>query len=685
MPSNRLAAETSLYLRQHARNPVDWFPWGPEALAAARERDKPIFLSVGYSACHWCHVMERECFEVDKIADVMNAGFINIKVDREERPDLDQIYMNAHHALNRGEGGGWPLSVFLTPEGEPFYAGTYYPPDDRYMPQRPSFPRLLNAISEAWAGRRDELAGVGKNVATFLREHGETSTVGGSVPGVELVGHAVRGLRRAYDPANGGFGTAPKFPHAVDLRLIMRATRRELSPGALAMATHTLDRMACGGMYDQVGGGFHRYSVDAEWLVPHFEKMLYDNALLTPAYVDAFLVTGDDFYRRIAIETLDYIVREMTSPGGGFYSTQDADSEGVEGKFFVWDANELEAVVGANHAEFARRAFGVTDAGNFESHSILFRPKNDVDEAARQSLTVEQFRATLDEVKQKLYAARSGRVWPGRDEKILTAWNGLAIDALADAGARLGLNRFTEAAARAANFVLTNLRGADGRLFRTCGDGQPAKLAGYLEDYAYLASGLVTLYEACFEPNYSRAAQELCDVALAHFADGAGGFFATADDGEQLVVRPRESGDNATPAPGSVLTLTLLRLAALTGRDDFRAAADRALAAGSGTMAESPMAAAQLLCALDFRHGTVTEYAVLGDPGSDEYQEVLNLVRAHYEPNRVVASGDPAACELLAGKVAVGGAATLYRCRDFACAAPAVGVDAARELLGAAR
>ena len=681
---NRLAAETSLYLRQHAQNPVNWFPWGPEALAVAREQNKPIFLSVGYSACHWCHVMERECFEIDKIAALMNQDFINIKVDREERPDIDQIYMTAHHALNRGEGGGWPLSVFLTPDGEPFYSGTYYPPDDRYMPQRPSFPRLLMAIAEAWQNKPDELTGIGRNVANFLRDHGESNSSSSEVPSADLIGHAVRGLRRVYDPTHGGFGSAPKFPHAVDLRLIMRAAAREKLPGAVAMATHTLESMARGGMFDQVGGGFHRYSVDAEWLVPHFEKMLYDNALLPPAYVDAFLITGDAYYRHVATETLDYLLREMTSPNGGFYSAQDADSEGEEGKFFVWSAAELESIVGPERTEFARRVFGVTDSGNFEGHSILFRPMTDSDEAARQQMSLEEFRKTLEQVKSDLYSARSKRVWPGRDEKILTAWNGLAIDALADAGARLDEPRFAHAAARAADFVLTNLRDANGRLYRTCGDGSPGKLAGYLEDYAYLASGLVTLYEADFAPKYLIAAQELCEAALTHFVDPAGGFYATADDAEKLVVRPKESGDNATPAAGSVLTLTLLRIAALTGRDDFRAAADRALAAGATTMAESPMSAAQLLCALDFRHGPVDEFAIVGDE-TTEFAAVLKLVRGRYAPNRVIAAGDPSACALLAGKDAINGTATLYRCRDFACATPAVGLDAASALLGSAR
>ncbi len=534
---NRLAAETSLYLRQHAHNPVDWFPWGAEALGQAAAADRPIFLSVGYSACHWCHVMEHECFETPAIAKLMNDSFVNVKVDREERPDLDQIYMTAHHALNRGEGGGWPLSVFLTPDGRPFYAGTYFPPDDRYAPQRPSFPKLLAAIANAWATNRDHLEGVGKSVADFLTDMGESESNAAGTPSADLFPAALKGLKRVYDPVHGGFGRAPKFPHAVDLRLLLRIGERTGSNEALPMVRHTLEQMARGGMYDQAGGGFHRYSVDALWLVPHFEKMQYDNALLPPAYADAYLVTGDPFYRQIACETLDYVLRELGTPDGAFFSTQDADSEGEEGKFYVWTIGELEDAVGTGLADLAVRTYGVTPAGNFEGHSILCRARSDEQDAALLGLNVDDFRTRLTEVKCKLVARRSARVWPGRDEKILTAWNGLAINALAHAGMAFDLERYTAAAARAADYVLTNLRGPDGRLFRTRGVGTPAKLAGYLDDYAYLADGLVTLYEATFEARWLTAATELTEAILAHFADPAGGFYYTADDHEALIAR----------------------------------------------------------------------------------------------------------------------------------------------------
>ena len=438
---NRLASETSLYLRQHAANPVDWFPWGPDALAAARGRDKPIFLSVGYSACHWCHVMEHECFEVPAIAAVMNEHFVNIKVDREERPDLDQIYMTAHHLLNRGDGGGWPLSVFLSPDLTPFYAGTYFPPDDRYMPQRPSFPRLLAAVADAWATQRDQIAEMGRDVAAGLAQVSAGAATDGALTH-DLLAGAAAGLKRSHDPVNGGWGWAPKFPHPLDLRVLLRLAARggAADPGrdALRMARLTLDKMARGGMYDQVGGGFHRYSVDEKWLVPHFEKMLYDNALLPPCYVEAYQLTGDPFYRRIAGEILDYVLREMTSPAGGFYSTQDADSEGHEGKFFVWAEAEIDAVLGPELAPLAYSVFGVSPAGNWEGTNILCRSKPDEQDARMQRLPPEEFRAKLAEVKAKLYAARAKRVWPGRDEKILTAWNGLMIGAFAQAGAALG-------------------------------------------------------------------------------------------------------------------------------------------------------------------------------------------------------------------------------------------------------
>src|SRR5262245_22660286 len=408
---NRLAHETSLYLKQHANNPVDWYPWGPEALARAKELNRPIFLSIGYSACHWCHVMEHESFEDEATAALMNEHFVCIKVDREERPDLDTIYMNALQVLTR-EGGGWPLSVFLTPDLTPFYAGTYYPPDDRYAPHRPSFRKLLGAIQEAWTKQRDHIHEVGRNVANYLGNLSDLAP-GEAPPGPELLTNALAVLRHSFEATHGGFGMAPKFPHALELRLLLRLQRRLDDKSALHMVRHTLEKMARGGIYDQVGGGFARYSVDEKWLVPHFEKMLYDNALLTSAYVEAWQVTRDPFFEEITRETLDYVTREMTAPGGAFHSTQDADSEGEEGKFYVWSQEELRDVLGVEDAEFACKVWRVTKQGNFEGHNILFRTLSNEDEAKANGMSTDAFRSRLATVRNKLYEARSKRVWPG--------------------------------------------------------------------------------------------------------------------------------------------------------------------------------------------------------------------------------------------------------------------------------
>ena len=666
---NRLASETSLYLRQHATNPVDWFPWGPEALARARAEGKPIFLSVGYSACHWCHVMEHESFEDQATADVLNRHFVCVKVDREERPDLDQLYMTAHQLLTR-EGGGWPLSVFLTPDRTPFYAGTYFPPDERYAPQRPSFKRLLLAIADAWGKKREELEGLGSQVAGALAGMQEGGASDSELsPG--LLDHAATALKRIADRTHGGFGGAPKFPHPLELRVLLRAAARG-DADALAVATLGLEKMARGGLYDQVGGGFARYSVDARWLVPHFEKMLYDNALLPPAYVEAWQLTGDDFFKQIACETLDWVLTEMTAPGGGFYSTLDADSEGHEGKFYVWDDAGLGEVLGGD-ADFARAVYGVTPGGNFEGQSILFRSRPDADDARTQRLTLDDFRERLTRVKATLYAHRAKRVWPGRDEKILTAWNALMVSALAQAGAAFGEPKYVAAATRAADFLLTHHRTAGGRLFRTSGGGQPAKLNGYLEDYAYLCDALVTLYEATFEPRWLAAAGEVADTLVKHFADPAGGgFFFTADDHEQLLARAKDLHDGAVPAGNAVAATAFLRLAALTGRADLREQAVGVLRAYRDTVAEQPAAAGQMLVALELHLSGIEEVAVVGPADHPETVAMLAAARRAFRPNRVLAHGDPTV-PLLAGKGMRDGRPTVYVCRDFACREPLTG------------
>jgi hypothetical protein len=684
---NRLAGETSLYLKQHANNPVDWYPWGPEALARARELDRPIFLSVGYSACHWCHVMEHESFEDEATAKLLNDHFVSIKVDREERPDIDTIYMNALQVLTR-EGGGWPLSVFLTPDLTPFYAGTYYPPDDRYAPHRPSFKKLLLAIHDAWTKQRDHIHEVGRNVAGYLQNMSALETSDNPLsPG--LLSDALAVLRRSFDTQHGGFGSAPKFPHALELKLLLRLARR-FDETALHMVRHTLEKMARGGMYDQVGGGFHRYSVDEKWLVPHFEKMLYDNALLTTAYVEAWQATRDPFYEEVARETLVYVLKEMTSEGGAFFSTQDADSEGEEGKFYVWSEKEIRDILGPDLGEFAVKVWGVTDRGNFEGHNILFRARSDEEDAKALGLSPDEFRAKLAGAKGKLYGARVKRVWPGRDEKILTAWNGLMIAAFAKAGAAFGESGYLKAATRAAEWLLDHARDANGRLYRTAAADGTAKLNGYLEDYAFLADALVSLYEATFDPKWLRTAAELADVMLKHFADAAGpGFFFVADDHEELIARTKDLHDGSTPSGNAVAVTVLLRLAKLLDRRDFAAKAEETLRGYRETMAEHPAAAGQMLVALDFHLGPATEVAVIGKADDQETKRALTAIRRAFRPNQVVAFHDPSAdsggsrpplaqdiIPLLTDKPMVNDTVTVYVCENFACKAPLVGAEA---------
>ncbi len=503
---NRLAASTSPYLLQHADNPVDWYPWGDEALARAREEHKPILLSIGYSACHWCHVMAHESFEDPAIAAQMNEGFVCVKVDREERPDLDDIYMAATMAMNQGHGG-WPMTVFLTPEQRPFFAGTYFPPEDRHG--RPGFPAILRRITELWRDNRAALERVGEELAAHLRQTGDPS------PGEVVLDAAftrlLDQLTATFDPAWGGFGRAPKFPPSTLLRLLLTLDRRLGDGRALQMVRRTLDGMARGGMYDQIGGGFSRYSTDDQWLVPHFEKMLYDNALLTRAYLEGYQATGDPFYRTIATEVLDYILREMTAPEGGFYSATDADSEGVEGKFFVWTKGEFEAVLGTE-APLAAAWYDVTAMGNWEGHSIPRTPRTLADVAAEFGLDAEEAATRLAAARARLYAARLRRVPPGLDDKVLTSWNGLMIGAMAEGARVLGEPRYLAGAARAADFALAELRGPDGRLLRSWRRGN-AHLNAYLEDYAFLGNGLVDLYEAGGGERYLAAARDLADPA----------------------------------------------------------------------------------------------------------------------------------------------------------------------------
>jgi len=673
---NRLIHETSPYLKQHAHNPVDWFPWGGEALAESRRLDRPIFLSIGYSACHWCHVMEHESFEDPEVGRILGENFISIKVDREERPDLDQIYMTAVQLLTRH--GGWPMSVFLTPDLQPFYGGTYFPPEDRHG--MPAFKKLIAAIADAWRNRKSEVIGNAAQITAGIQESMKLETAPGAnatTEGESLLRNAAKMLSRIFDSHHGGFGQAPKFPHPMELRLLLRIAHRFGDDGALEMATITLDHMAMGGMYDQLGGGFHRYSTDERWLVPHFEKMLYDNALLSMAYLEAFQLTNKEYYREIAEETLAYVQREMTGPDGAFYSTQDADSEGVEGKFFVWTQKEIEALLGADDAKLFCGVYDVSPHGNWEGHSILNLTRPLDIEAKLLPMPLEVLKSRLQTCKTKLLEARGKRIWPGRDEKILTAWNGLMIASFAKAAQVLDKPEYAHAATRAADFLLTNMRRDDGRLFRTTFSGATPKLNAYLEDYAYLIDALVTLFETTFEPHWISSAKALAKVMIGQFWDDAeGGFFFTGKDHESLIARNKDPHDNATPSGNSMAVTGLLRFAKLTGDADLHDKATRTLELFRGLMARSPTAAGQMLNALDFSLGPVEEIAVIGEATHPEVIEVLRLLRRPFHPHQVVAWKAPstdAMLPLLKDRPALGNVTT-YVCQNFTCQTPLVGV-----------
>jgi uncharacterized protein YyaL (SSP411 family) len=667
--TNRLAHETSPYLLQHAHNPVDWYAWGEEAFARARAEDKPILLSVGYSACHWCHVMERESFENHEIAEVMNRHFVNVKVDREERPDVDQIYMQAVQSMTGH--GGWPMTVFLTPDGAPFYGGTYFPPTDRHG--LPGFPRLLHSIAEAWTTRRGEVLQSSTQIAAELNR-GERLRGAATLLTEEVLFSAYQGLSAQTDERHGGSEGAPKFPQPMNWEFMLRFWKRTGNPRARQMVETTLTRMARGGVYDQLGGGFHRYSVDAEWLVPHFEKMLYDNGQLASLYLHGWLAFGDPEYRRICEETLDYVLREMTDPSGGFYSAQDADSEGHEGKFFVWTADEIVDVLGAEAARDVLAYWAVDRGSNFEGKNILWVPGEPDPER-------------IADARRKLFAVRERRVHPGRDDKVLAAWNGLACRALAEAGRALGRADYVAAAVKNADFVLGAMR-ADGRLLRTWKDGR-AKLKGYLEDYAMVAAALVDVYEATFERRWLDEARGLADGLLRLFWDDeVSGFYDTGSDHERLIVRPRNLFDNAVPSGASVAIETLLRLAVLTGRDEYRTRALAALRPMGDLMSRYPSGFGRFLCAHDFNIGPVVEVALLAASAAS-LEPLAAEVFGRFIPNRVVAGAigadapSDADVPLLEGRVAIDGRATAFVCRNYACQLPVTEPAAlAQQLVG---
>ncbi|MBA2734045.1 MAG: thioredoxin domain-containing protein [Acidobacteria bacterium] len=679
--TNRLSKETSPYLLQHAHNPVDWYPWGEEALEQARKEGKPILLSIGYSACHWCHVMEHESFENEAIAKLMNENFVNIKVDREERPDLDQIYMNAVQMMTRH--GGWPMTVFLTPEGVPFYGGTYFPPEDRH--NMPGFPRVLLGVADAYRSRPDEVTETAVSILQELRNMGQTRE-SNEILNAEILDGAERNIARNYDPRYGGFGSAPKFPAAMNLEFLLRQYHRTNRSETLEMIENTCRKMAEGGLYDQLGGGFHRYSTDAHWLAPHFEKMLYDNALLARLYLHVYQQTKDDFYRRIAVETLDYVVREMTDERGGFYSTQDADSEGHEGKFFVWTVDEVKGILGEQDGALFCAFYDVTEGGNFEGKNILHVSRSLETVAKEAGVTTERLQEALMRGRHELFEAREGRIKPDRDEKVLTAWNGLMLASFAEAAAILERNDYRDVAEKNAQFVLENLK-RDGLLLRTYKDNQ-SKLNGYLEDYAFFVDGLLALYQATGRLLWLEEARTLSDQMIEEFWDNEeGGFFYTGKSHEELIVRSKDYFDNATPSGNSVAAEVLLHLAALTANEGYSRKAVTIFRLLRDPLKSYASAFGRLLGALDFYLSTPKEIAIIGEDKAEETRSLLREVWTRYLPNKIVAqtSGDDLRAvevvPLLRDRTMLDGRATAYVCEHYTCQQPvSTAAELARQL-----
>jgi uncharacterized protein YyaL (SSP411 family) len=707
--TNHLSTSTSPYLLQHAHNPVDWYPWSEEALAKARIENRPIFLSIGYAACHWCHVMAHESFEDESTATLMNENFINIKVDREERPDLDSIYMQAVMALTGG--GGWPMSVFLTPELHPFYGGTYFPPVPRH--NLPAFRDVLTSITEAWKRRRDEIDRVGAQLVQHIQSQSTTKASAGFTS--EHLALAEKNLIDSYDWGYGGWGGAPKFPQPMTVEFLLAYSALTPTPSpnpgrGEQAALHALKVMARGGMYDVVGGGFSRYSTDNFWRVPHFEKMLYDNAQLIRTYLHAYQITGEPFFRRIVEETLDFIAREMTHPDGGFYSSLDADSEGDEGKFYVWTKEEIRAQL-ADSSDFFETAYGITEKGNWEGKTVLQRALDDTSLAARFNLTEEAVAAKLADCHRQLLTTRSGLVRPGTDDKILTSWNGLMLAALAEA-ARVLPNKgetilpsilrlrdgdhvpplrnvelndeYYNLATRSAEFLLTHLR-PDGKLRRAWRDGKTSNEV-FLEDYAALILGLLELYQTDFDNKWFTSAMELAEEMIQRFRDPSGGFFDTPADGESLLVRPKDLQDNATPSGNALATEALLKLAALTGRGDLRDLAETALRQVTEFAVRYPTAFGRWLSAAEFAQAKVKQVAIIvsGD-GQESARELVNAVRAGYRPNVMVAAAlhpiQENAPELLRDRPLVDGKSAAYVCEGFVCLRPVTTADELEKLL----
>ena len=665
--TNRLANETSPYLLQHAHNPVDWYPWGDEAFAKARAEDKPVFLSIGYSACHWCHVMERESFENDAIAQILNEDFVSIKVDREERPDVDSIYMQAVQMMTGH--GGWPMSMFLTPDGRPFFGGTYFPPDDRQG--MPSFQRVLEHVANIYRSRRNEVEEASKEVQNALSSQLRTRGAEGTIQRQALDAAAGR-IAGNYDSVHGGFGGAPKFPPSMALDFLMQVAYRNPDANGARLReiiTHTLTKMARGGMYDQIGGGFHRYSVDARWLVPHFEKMLYDNALLARLYTRAWQWTKDPLFAQIANEILGWVSREMLSPDGAFYSTLDADSEGEEGKFYVWTRAEVLEILGADEGRIFCALYDITEGGNFEGHSIPNMPRQPESVAADLGITLDQLLEIAGRGKCKLYGVRAKRVWPGRDEKLLAGWNGWMLAAFAEASLAFDKEAYRDIVRRNADFLLTRI-GADGRLTRH------AKIAGLLEDYSGVAWGLTLAYEATHERRYLDSAHVLVGQILTRFRDEqGGGFFDTPVDHEQLITRPKDLFDNATPSANSVACDVLLRLALLFGSEEYARVATGALESVWPLAEKYPSGFGFLLGVAEWRAGQPKEIVLTGD--SADFRRVLGQT---FVPHRVLVAGSGSAdLPLMQNRPA--DKTLAYVCIGYACEEPTSDPERLRALL----
>jgi hypothetical protein len=670
---NHLVNETSPYLLQHAGNPVDWYPWGDEAMTRARTEDKPILLSIGYSACHWCHVMAHESFENEEIARLMNENFVNIKVDREERPDLDTVYMEAVQSITGG--GGWPLTVFLTPEGNPFYGGTYFPPEDRHG--LPGFPRVLMTVSDAYKNRNNQVKQATDQILKVLNSKVNSKTIAGQLT-ADILEQAYSAIKQDFDRENGGFGGAPKFPQPIVLEFLLRYHLRTREKDALEMVTSTLEKMARGGIYDQIGGGFHRYSTDNHWLVPHFEKMLYDNALLSKIYLHAYLVTKTPLFRRIAEETIDYVLREMTSPQGGFYSTQDADSEGEEGKYYLWSIDEIKNVLGDETAGIIGKYYGVTTGGNFESRNILHVTRNAQPEEP----------GIVSQSKSLLLKEREKRVKPGRDEKILASWNGLMLSSLAQAASILHRRDYLDAAIANGSFLLNSMT-TEGYLMHTYKDKQ-AKIAGFLEDYALVIAGLLDLHQATFQGKWLKEAIRYTDILVDEFWDDSTSmFYDTGKRHQPLFIRPNNIHDGAVPSGPSSATLTLLKVGRLTGYDRFEQIAIKSLQNMRENLSHYSLAFGNWLCALDLQLSTPQEIAIIGPRNDSATEELLDVLLSNWNPNRVAAMIDPddpapfTGIPLLKNRDMIDNQPTVYLCERHSCQMPVTNPSLLRaQLLG---